>query len=198
MDGCLGEYSGRVNIVPLMFAEQVRLACLAEKMLSQAEIYALVDYCDVLLAKLNSRRRKKYVVIRNKKFVKMLCGRWRLPSYKLGDRVYRFKSYWPVIELVQWQKDKSLCDISYDSVTEGAYRRPDMINYMVSLNGVGVAKTCLTDKDGVEIDVAMNGSRVLVWNGEHVILQEVRSPVDNTQLYMHVLYEEVDMAAAAE
>lgn len=192
MDQCLEANNKKPNIMPLQFGEELRLACIVENLLSTTELFNLYDYTEPLLARLNEARRKKYIVIKNKKAVQAICKRWRLPQFTLDGQLYKFKSYWPKIEIIQWQHGKSLCDINFNSVTNNAYTQPNMLHYLISLNALGTSKTLVTDIAGAELEIALIGNRSLVWNAGHASLQEVRGEANKTQIYLHVLYEKAD------
>ncbi len=177
----------KVNPIPIKFdGDDVYMVCLVENLINSNEASSLSDYVEKILNKIDDKRRKKYLRIKNKKMVKNICRRWRIPEYYLDGIHYKFKSYSPIIEVIQWQKDKSLCDINFDSVTGGKYKRNDMINYLLSLDG---SKTTLLCVNNQEKEVSLMGNRSLVWNSAHASLQETRSSNVVTQIYLHVLYE---------
>lgn len=189
MNKCIDKhYKYTGNPIPIKINDRLYIACVLESLLSNDEIVNLCEYVNKLLAQIDDKRRKKYVQVTNKKAAKLFCKRWRLPSYKINGTNYVFKEYLPDIEIIQWQKNKALSNISFNKITSNKYLCENMIHYVITLDNIS-SRTTLQTNDGAEKEIILMDIRSLAWNSSMITLQESLSAENNTQIYFHALYE---------
>jgi hypothetical protein len=182
------------NIVPLKINDKPYLACTLEYLLDISEIVELENYVQKLFSAQKCLGRKKYAIIENKLACKNICKRWKIPKYKIDEKVYKFKKYMPNIEVIQWQKNMPLYDINFDKITAKKYCRNDIINYVISPSNIS-SRTTVTPKllsdnnsDSDTKDIILTDKRALLWCNNSISLQETMNTCDNTQIYFHCKY----------
>jgi hypothetical protein len=178
------------GFLPLYINDIPVFAIRVSHLLDRNEIMKLEEYVDLVFANVDGNRRKKYAVVNNKKAVKRICKRIRQKQYRVGDVIYDFDDYCEQIEIIQWQKDKFVSDISHRDLTKRKYCDSDIM-YVTCVIGLGPqsANTKVRIGEGQQFTkVRISGNNALMYYESHISLQEEISTVDHTQIYFHMIY----------
>lgn len=161
-----------------------QLLLLIKNFLDNAEINQLQLFCDKFLLEIDEKRRKKFVQIKDKLAVSKILGRFIFSSFYFDNDYYEFLDYCENIEIIEWQEEKPLKDVSYDRLTNNKYNDPKYINFVFSIDNLD-NKTFIINRFSDERKmVCISAKEGFLWNNKINELIEITGG-KRTQIYMH-------------
>lgn len=198
MDRCLSDkykYDGKKNAIPVSINNEPILALRLQDFILHEEAVNLKKYADLVFQNVDDNRRKKVAKVHNEMATKILCKRMVFKSLMIKGKGYTLSSFCPEILIVQWVKNKYLCNVDFDKLLGEQYIGNDneqYITYVIAINPPGPHTTLTLREPNIDkvdfADIVLQERISIFYHTGSIKLSEVMDKSDRLHFYFRVKY----------